>query len=219
MILKHHDNDEDTAKVIFTEDEAETLVHEAAENRDNPDIEALDDRTATDQVILLLGKDVGLRVEEIANAKVENLGENSQGRYTLYIEGKNTRGGKKKPRKAWIPDHVNDRINTLLQVRGIDRNDPPEGETIIPVAESTVRWRIKEIGKQMAEITGNEDWEKLSSHDLRRRYAQYMLVEQGVNIRHVMAWGGWDNFESIKPYLSEPNEMAQDEELSRVGLR
>ncbi len=49
-----------------------------------------------------------------------------------------------------------------------------------------------------------DDWRKASSHDLRRYYAQDLLVRERMNPRIVMQVGGWNSFSAIDPYLNTP---------------
>lgn len=51
-----------------------------------------------------------------------------------------------------------------------------------------------------------ERWRAVSSHDLRRSWATYHLVERQVNVRTMMAIGGWSDYSAIEPYLAEPTE-------------
>lgn len=46
----------------------------------------------------------------------------------------------------------------------------------------------------------------MSSHDLRRSWATYHMVERGVDVRTMMAVGGWSSYSAIEPYLAEPTE-------------
>lgn len=58
---------------------------------------------------------------------------------------------------------------------------------------------------------GDDDrWRHVFSHDLRRSWATYHLVERQVDVRTMMAVGGWSDYSAIKPYLKEPTE-------SRIG--
>jgi hypothetical protein len=56
-----------------------------------------------------------------------------------------------------------------------------------------------------------------SSHDLRRFWANFLLVEEGVNPRVVMRLGGWEDFQSIKPYLDRPRDSTVADEMETAG--
>jgi integrase len=57
-------------------------------------------------------------------------------------------------------------------------------------SERGVRAAVKRTAEAAAEQTGNDDFEHVSSHDLRRRFAQRLLVGEGMNPRVVMQVGG-----------------------------
>lgn len=65
--------------------------------------------------------------------------------------------------------------------------------------------------------TGVGDFRRVSSHDLRRRFAQRLLVGREMNPRVVMAVGGWDSFAAIEPYLTEPTEQVIDKAFAEVS--
>lgn len=58
----------------------------------------------------------------------------------------------------------------------------------------------------------------VSSHDLRRRFAQRLLVDEQLNPRVVMAVGGWDSFQAIEPYLNAPTSSVVNEAFDTAGL-
>jgi integrase len=75
---------------------------------------------------------------------------------------------------------------------------------------------IRRTAARAAEATSDEDFEKVSTHDLRRRFAQRLLVDEQMNPRVVMAVGGWDSFAAIEPYLNAPSEDIIDEAFQEV---
>lgn len=62
-----------------------------------------------------------------------------------------------------------------------------------------------------AETTGDADFETVGTPDLRRRFAQRLLVDEQMNPRVVMAVGGWDSFAAVEPYLNAPREGVIDD--------
>jgi integrase len=81
-----------------------------------------------------------------------------------------------------------------------------------------VRAAVSRTADRAAQATGDDDFEKVSTHDLRRRFAQRLLVDEQVNPRVVMAVGGWDSFAAIEPYLNAPNEDVIDDAFAEAGL-
>ena len=88
------------------------------------------------------------------------------------------------------------------------------GEPLIYLTERGVR----DIVKRTAEETGDADFRYVSSHDLRRRFAQRLLVDEQVNPRVVMVVGGWDSFQAIEPYLNAPAPEVVNKAFEEAGL-
>jgi site-specific recombinase XerD len=66
---------------------------------------------------------------------------------------------------------------------------------------------VKEAAEEVAhDATQPERWSQVSSHDLRRSWATYHLVERQVDVRTMMSVGGWSDYSAIEPYLAEPTE-------------
>jgi integrase len=63
---------------------------------------------------------------------------------------------------------------------------PTSGSTQSP---SVRRW-VKEAAHAVAEQTDDPRWQSVSSHDLRRSWATYHLVERQVDVRTMMSIGG-----------------------------
>jgi Phage integrase family. len=81
------------------------------------------------------------------------------------------------------------------------------------LAPQSGRRIVKQLARSAHEATGREKFLDVSSHDLRRFWANYLLVEQGVNPRVVMRLGGWEDFQSIKPYLNRPRDSTVADEM------
>jgi integrase len=126
-------------------------------------------------------------------------------------EGKDTEGMGGKPRDAYLPESVESELLRFANVGGIDRDEP-----IIDLTPRTVQRRVSKTAKAVAKKTGDPDWKKLSSHDLRRHYAQTLLVRERVNPRVVMDVGGWSSFSAIEPYLNAPTPEVINEEFEKA---
>jgi len=87
------------------------------------------------------------------------------------------------------------------------------------LTERGVRAVVKRTAEAAAEQTGDEDFEHVSSHDLRRRFAQRLLVDENMNPRVVMQVGGWSSFQAIEPYLNAPTEEVVDDAFAEVEAR
>jgi len=151
---------------------------------------------------------VGCRASGVLSAKPQNLRWNSEGEYwELTIKGKNTKGGEKTVRDAYVPERVKENLDRYQSERGIQSDQP-----YVDVSVSTVRRWVREITNAIANESGSSRWEHVSSHDLRRSWANHHLVEEGVNVRVMMEIGGWSSYDAIEPYLGKPtaSKIAQE---------
>lgn len=119
----------------------------------------------------------------------------------VEVQGKNTTGGAKQTRDAWVPEQVARNISKYIREHGLDR-----AESLVDVSTRTVRRWVDEAATTIAEQGGSERWRQVSSHDLRRSWATYHLVEREVDARTMMAIGGWSDYDAIEPYLAAPTE-------------
>ncbi|ELZ96448.1 bacterio-opsin activator-like protein [Haloferax mucosum ATCC BAA-1512] len=187
-------------KVWLTSDELDHLAEHAKE------------RSPKHYATTLLGGRVGLRAGEIAAMRYDHL-RDEDGHYRLRVpeeSGKDTTGTGGKARDAWVPS---DAERELLRIRF--ELDAKDDEPLLGVKQRRVRQMVGELGDELAEKTGNPDWSRLSSHDLRRYYAQTLLVRQDINPHVVMTVGGWSSLDALTPYLTRPtDEQIRDEMVS-----
>ena len=104
-------------------------------------------------------------------------------------------------------------IHRFINSEGIDRSEP-----IVDLTPRAVRAIVKRTARRAAEQTGVEDFNYVSAHDLRRRYAQRLLVDNQMNPRVVMSVGGWDSFQAIEPYLNSPSEDVVNRAFEEADL-
>jgi len=180
-------------KVWVTDSEVEELRRATTSHRDD--------------LIIQLGAYVGLRAFEIPQVRPADVKETDTGQYRLRVRsGKDTTGGDGKPRDAYLPDSVERDLQRFQNAENIAPADP-----YVDLSQPGVRAVVRRTADRAAEATGEEDFRKVSTHDLRRRFAQRLLVDEGMNPRVVMAVGGWDSFAAIEPYLNAPTEDVVDE--------
>lgn len=153
----------------------------------------------------LMGR-CGFRADEVSYPSNADLRWSQEGEIWLVeVRGKNTKGGDPTVRDAWVPDDVADDIHKYTRERDFTDADP-----WVDVSTASVRRWVKEATHQIATESGNERWTHVSSHDLRRSWATYHLVERQVDVRTMMSIGGWSDYSAIEPYLAAPTE-------SRIG--
>ncbi|ATW88161.1 hypothetical protein halTADL_1385 [Halohasta litchfieldiae] len=161
----------------------------------------------------LMGR-CGLRVSEVSYPSTEELRWSKDGDIWLFeVRGKNTKGGGPKTRDAWMPETVADDIHKYTRERKLSESD-----LWVDVSTPSIRRWVKEATQAIADETGNKRWKSVSSHDLRRSWATYHLVERQVDVRTMMAIGGWSDYSAIEPYLAEPTERRIGEAMLSSSL-
>jgi integrase len=151
--------------------------------------------------VQLMGR-CGLRASEVNYPGDDHLRYSEDGGAWLFeVRGKNTKGGDRKTRDAWMPDDVADDVHKYSRERQLDPS-----ESWVDVSTPSVRRWVKEAAKAIAEDLDEPRWRSVSSHDLRRSWATYHLVERQVDVRTMMSIGGWSNYSAVEPYLAEPTE-------------
>jgi integrase len=149
----------------------------------------------------LMGR-CGLRASEVSYPGDHHLRWSDQGSCWLFeVRGKNTRGSEPKVRDAWMPEPVAKDVHKYTRERGLVGSD-----TWVTASTSTIRRWVREARKQLVDETDDWRWGEVSSHDLRRSWATYHLVERQVDVRTMMAIGGWSEYTAIEPYLAAPTE-------------
>jgi len=187
-------------KVWLTDAEVEELRRATTSHRDD--------------IIIQLGAFVGLRAFEIPQVRPCDMKETESGQYRLHVRsGKDTAGGGGKARDAFLPDSVERDLQRFQNAENIAPADP-----FIDLKQPGVRAVVRRTADRAADATGEEDFRKVSTHDLRRRFAQRLLVDENMNPRVVMAVGGWDSFAAIEPYLNAPTEDVVDEAFRDAEL-
>ncbi|WP_367175081.1 site-specific integrase [Haloarcula rubripromontorii] len=193
-------NSENRTKVWMTDEEIEDLRRAAASYRDD--------------IIIQLGAYVGLRAFEVPQVQPQHVKETENGQYRLRVpEGKDTTGNGGKPRDAFLPPDVERSLQQFATAENIAPRD-----SFVELTERGVRAAVKRTAEAAADQTGDDDFQHVSSHDLRRRFAQRLLVDRELNPRVVMQVGGWDSFQAIEPYLNAPTEDVVDEAFQEAGL-
>lgn len=151
--------------------------------------------------IQLMGR-CGFRASEVSYPATEQLRWSQEGEIWLVeVRGKNTKGGDPTVRDVWVPTDVADDIHKYTRERGYT-----ETESWVDVSTASVRRWVKEAAETIAAESDDSRWQHVSSHDLRRSWATYHLVERQVDVRTMMSIGGWSDYSAIEPYLAAPTE-------------
>ena len=135
--------------------------------------------------------------------------------YRLRVpRGKDTKTGEGAPRDAYLPAEVERDLYQYQRDEWLDDDDDP----YVDLTAGGVRAVVRRTADAAAERTGDDDFEDVSSHDLRRRFAQRLLVDHGMNPRVVMEVGGWSSFGAIEPYLNAPTEEVVNDAFEKADL-
>ena len=160
--------------------------------------------------------DCGLRVAEVLDVTPGDISRRSDGRSWKLevVAGKDTSGeyAQGKHRETWLPRDLEARINRLVQDGGED------SEPVVDRSKRTVQHWVECACDRAADETGDDDYRRVSTHDLRRCWAHHLLVEEGVSPRIVMALGGWDSYDAIEPYLAAPTEENINEIMTSIEM-
>jgi integrase len=181
-----------TVKCWLSRDECEELSRAAG------------DESWEREIAIQLMTECGLRSDEVPKMTPGDIRYSEGGDCWLFeVEGKNTDGGDPKIRDAWMPEATERNISKYARERGLS-----DSESLVSVSPSSVRRWVREAAEHVAEATENDRWLNVSSHDLRRSWATWHLVERTdtVDVRTMMAVGGWSSYSAIEPYLDAPTE-------------
>jgi len=169
------------------------------------------------EVAIRLMGDCGLRVREVLDVEPRHISRMSDGRhYDLeVVGGKDTTGeyDEGKHRETWLPVDVEGLINRYIQSEGIADDEP-----LIDKSKRSVQNWVEWAAEDAAEELGDDDYRRVSTHDLRRCWANHLLVEENVSPRIVMALGGWSSYDAIEPYLAAPTEENIIDSMDKVDL-
>ena len=164
--------------------------------------------------MIQLGGFVGVRAFEIPQVTQKHVKRTPDGdQFRLRVpEGKHTTGSGGKPRDAYLPRDAEGDIHRYVRSEDLDRHEP-----IVDLSESGVRAVVTRTAERAADASGDDDFHHMSSHDLRRRFAQRLLVDKQVNPRVVTTVGGWDSFQAIEPHLDAPTAEVVNKASEQAG--
>ena len=156
---------------------------------------------AEHELLVRLGGECGLRGDEIHRVSPSDIVESPGDSEVRFLEvyGKDTTGTHEegKYRKTILTRAVADLMAYLEGRRHIGPDD-----TYISVGRGALDTWADKIGERAAEKTGREVFREFTVHDLRRYFATNCLVRHDMNMETVMTVGGWENYITMKRYLS-----------------
>lgn len=158
------------------------------------------------RVAMGLGARCGLRSEEAIKVAPEDVVDTDAGRM-LRVDGAKGGGYRETP----IPPNLATTIRTVGDVR-----DAPTDRPIISSTKRTIRRWVERARTELAERTGDDYWQYLGYHDLRRTWAT-SLRSADVDAMVVCDWGGWDDLDTfLDHYRGTHTPQAQRRERQKV---
>lgn len=134
--------------------------------------------------------------------------------WVAKVQGKDStdREAETRPRAVFIPDDIMEEVHAHARRKNLDPED------------QLFRWSVKTLQRDVersannaATATGNEEFRKVSPHDLRRYFATHLLFRHRVRPAVVRMLGGWKSDESMYEYLVLPDDVLFTE-LGDAGL-
>jgi len=192
MNLEQHKSREDM-KVWLSQDEVNQLLN-AADGKEQ-------------EIALALGARCGLRSHEVLDVAPKNVHDTAAGHILRVWHGKGD-----KYRETPVPKQL---ANTIEAIDDFRDKDSSKSIVSINSTRSLRRW-VRKAADKCYEETGDEGWEHLGFHDLRRTWAT-SLASQDVDALLVCDWGGWNDLETfLDHYRGTYSPEAQQRERQKV---
>jgi PAS domain S-box-containing protein len=149
--------------------------------------------TYREALVVRLCGEVGLRPPEIARVRPADFRTVSTSKGTHHLLAVPSGDGSVEPvREAYVPPSVRSAVRRYVNERGID-----ETERLVDVTPRRIQMVVSEVGERAAGLFGDDALADVSSGDLCTYYARYLVHEEGVDPRVVLATGPWDGLESL----------------------
>ncbi|MFC6991808.1 site-specific integrase [Haladaptatus sp. GCM10025707] len=194
MRLDPYPTRDDGMRVWLSKEEMQQLINEA----DGPQ----------QKIAFLLGGRCGLRRSEITQVCPKDFVTGPTGKHVRIWEDYAKREHYREPP---VPDNLYSIVETFAWNRD---DDAP----VVDVPDKYVyRW-VRRAADRLQVQTGDEGWQFVGPHDLRRTWGTHLL-EQGVLPSVVMAFGGWDDWDTFRRhYLGEFSPEAIRRECAKVDF-
>jgi integrase len=170
-------------------------------------------KNSSQRIAFQLGAFCGLRSEEISQVAPEDVRETDKGWIVRVPSGK---GGKY--RETPIPRDLATTIRTADEYRDEPSHHPIVTSTSSSAGVSTRsmrRW-MQDAREQLVEDTGEQMWEHVTFHDLRRTWATSLRAAD-VDAMVVCDWGGWEDLQTfLDHYRGTSTPEAQRRERQKV---
>lgn len=131
--------------------------------------------------------------------------ETPEGDYWVAkVEGKDStdREAATRPRAVFIPDDIMDMVHRYAEDKNLGEDDK-----LFPHTTRTIQRDVKRSAENAMTRSGDDDYNKVSAHDLRRYFATHLLFRHKVSPPVVRVLGGWKSDEAMFEYLVLPDDV------------
>lgn len=201
---------EDRWRVFLDTDEYRTLLESAYE----PTRQARTTRQVRLEMRLMACSMRVDTVSELRYGQFEKRETPEGDRWVCIVEAKDStdREAETRPRAVFIPNDIMDQVKSYAKRKGLGEDD-----LLFPHSKRTIQRDVKRSAGNAATKTGDEDYRKVSSHDLRRYFATHLLFRHEVPPPVVRVIGGWKSDDAMFEYLVLPDDVLF-ERLGQAGL-
>lgn len=164
-----------------------------------------------------LSGEVGLKVSEATNVRLSDVERSSVSDDThfLYVplteDDEDIDYARGRPRRAYLPPGLHEFMHEFVEAKGLSHD-----EKLIQVTKRTTQEYVKRAAKAAAQESGKDDFELVSSLDLRIFFAKQAIERWRIHPRVVMKIGGWSEMDTMLEHLEEPTETKIVREFDRV---
>jgi integrase len=160
------------------------------------------------------GLRIGEVVDEVQKNRLRDSTHPSVDIWFLTLYGKDTkdRDTDGKRRDVWIPQSLKEEMDRYQQDEGRSDDLP-----LLLKSKRSLQNDIEATREHAVEKTGNEDFRHISCHDFRAYFATNMLLREGVDVETVMELGGWEDRQSMDPYINASFDDIIQQNLAAAG--
>ena len=158
-----------------------------------------------------------LRVDTVSDLQYSQFEQRSTpegDHWVCNVMGKDStdREAETRPRAVFIPDDIMSQVESYAKRKRLDDDD-----LLFPHSTRTIQRDVKRSAENAATATGDLNFLKVSSHDLRRYFATHLLFRHEVPPPVVRVLGGWKSDDAMFEYLVLPDDVLF-ERLGEAGL-
>jgi hypothetical protein len=134
-------------------------------------------------------------------------------KWICKVEAKDStdREAETRPRSVFIPNDLMEDLQKYIN------GSVGDDERLFKCTTRTIQRDVTRSASNAATRTGDDEFEKISAHDLRRYFATHLLFRHETSPPVVRMLGGWKSDEAMFEYLVLPNDVLF-ERLGDAGL-